>query len=185
MHEKSVSEINNSISEETAVRNNQETNYHMKQKQAIRDIKSDIKGIWLGGKNISCLHVNKLGRSGRFCLVEAICKLYYRNRTVSEFLFTIEKVLETMTCTELEEKAFIEYYQLPVSVLKCNKMVELTAFEKVFPQLMSILADNNPQSHNPSNARYPQMEDQRRGSNQREQHVHTGRNTKYKKQYFV
>lgn len=185
MHEKSVSEINNSISEETAVRNNQETNYHMKQKQAIRDIKSDIKGIWLGGKNISCLHVNKLGRSGRFCLVEAICKLYYRNRTVSEFLFTIEKVLETMTCTELEEKAFIEYYQLPVSVLKCNKMVELTAFEKVFPQLMSILADNNPQSHNPSNARYPQMEDQRRGSNQREQHVNRGRNKKYKKQYFA
>lgn len=172
LHEKSGSEINNSISEETAVRSNQETNYHMKQKQAIQDIKAGIKGIWLGGKNISCLHVNKPGRSGRFCLVEAICKLYYRNRTVSEFLFTIEKVLETMTCTELEEQAFIDYYQLPVSVLKCNKMVELTAFEKVFPQLMSILADNNPQSHNPSNVRYPQMEKERRGSHQREQHVH-------------
>lgn len=172
LHEKSGFEINNSISEETAVRSNQETNYHMKQKQAIQDIKSGIKGIWLGGKNISCLHVNKPGRSGRFCLVEAICKLYYRNRTVSEFLFTIEKVLETMTCTELEEQAFIDYYQLPVSVLKCNKMVELTAFEKVFPQLMSILADNNPQSHNPSNVRYPQMEKERRGSHQREQHVH-------------
>lgn len=185
LHEKSGSEINNSISEETAVRSNQETNYHMKQKQAIQDIKSGIKGIWLGGKNISCLHVNKPGRSGRFCLVEAICKLYYRNRTVSEFLFTIEKVLETMTCTELEEQAFIDYYQLPVSVLKCNKMVELTAFEKVFPQLMSILADNNPQSHNPSNVRYPQMEKERRGSHQREQHVHRGRDKKYKKQYFV
>lgn len=185
LHEKSGSEINNSISEETAVRSNQETNYHMKQKQAIQDIKAGIKGIWLGGKNISCLHVNKPGRSGRFCLVEAICKLYYRNRTVSEFLFTIEKVLETMTCTELEEQAFIDYYQLPVSVLKCNKMVELTAFEKVFPQLMSILADNNPQSHNPSNVRYPQMEKERRGSHQREQHVHRGRDKKYKKQYFV
>lgn len=183
MHEKSVSEINISICEETAVRSNPETNYHMKQKQAIRDIKSGIKGIWLGGKNISCLHVNKPGRSGRYCLVEAICKLYYRNRTVSEFLFTIEKVLDTMTCTELEEQAFIEYYQLPVSVLKCNKMVELTAFEKVFPQLMSIFAENNSQSYNPSNVRYPHMEKQR--SNQREQNVHIGRNKKYKKQYCV
>ncbi|XP_052098067.1 uncharacterized protein LOC127732899 isoform X2 [Mytilus californianus] len=130
-----------------------ETSYQMKQKQAVREFISCIKGVWFGGKNISCLHLNNPGRSGKFCLVEAVCKLYYGNTPVSEFLFTIENVLLTVTCTELEEQAFIEYYQLPVKVLKCNKMIELTAFEKLFPQLTEVLNGYSPHYYPHQNPR--------------------------------
>ncbi|VDH90351.1 Hypothetical predicted protein [Mytilus galloprovincialis] len=130
-----------------------ETSYQMKQKQAVREFISCIKGVWFGGKNISCLHLNKPERSGKFCLVEAVCKLYYGNTQVSEFLFTIENVLLTVTCTELEEQAFIEYYQLPVKVLKCNKMIELTAFEKLFPQLTEVLNGYSPHYNPHQNTR--------------------------------
>lgn len=119
--------------------NHNQTTYQMKQQQAINELLACIKGVWLCGKNISCMHLLKQGRSGKFCLVEAVCKLYYGNTTVSHFLFTIESVLSTYTCTEQEEQAFIQYYQLPVSVLKCNKMIELSAFEKLYPQLAEVL----------------------------------------------
>lgn len=127
---------------------NQQPTYQMKQRQAINELLSCIKGVWLCGKNISCMHLIKPGRSGKFCLVEAICKLYYGNTTVSHFLFTIENVLATFTCTELEEQAFIQYYQLPVNVLKCNKMIELSAFENLYPQLTEVLKGVSPEVAN-------------------------------------
>jgi hypothetical protein len=56
---------------------------------------------------------------------------------VNEFLFALENVLNVplMTCNETEEKAFIQYYSLPVVTLKCNKMIKFDDLEKYFPQL--------------------------------------------------
>ncbi|XP_076102726.1 uncharacterized protein LOC143071921 [Mytilus galloprovincialis] len=102
-----------------------------------------IKGVWLGGKSISCMHLNSPGRGGKFCLVEAVCKLYFSGCSVNEFLYALENVLKVplMTCTDDEEKAFIHYYSLPVTVLKCNKMIDFEDLEKFFPQLSYVFKE--------------------------------------------
>ncbi|KAK3601032.1 hypothetical protein CHS0354_029252 [Potamilus streckersoni] len=96
-----------------------------------------IKGAWLNGKSISCLHIETPERKGRYCLVEAVCKLYFNGGGVNEFLFALENVLNVplLTCTDEEEKAFIQYYNLPVTVLKCNKMISFDDLKNYFPQL--------------------------------------------------
>ncbi|XP_052795632.1 uncharacterized protein LOC128228385 [Mya arenaria] len=96
-----------------------------------------IKGAWLHNKSISCLFVEKGTRSGQYCLVEAVCKLYFNGCSVNEFLFALENVLNVplIMCTDAEEKAFIQYYSLPVRELKCNKMITFKDLEKYFPQL--------------------------------------------------
>lgn len=104
-----------------------------------------IKGAWLNNKSISCLHLDKANRKGRFCLVEAVCKLYFNGYSVHEFLFALEKVLNVnlVICNDEEEKAFIQYYSLPVEVLKCNKMIEFDDLKKFFPQLSYMFPDKN------------------------------------------
>ncbi|CAI9717586.1 Hypothetical predicted protein [Octopus vulgaris] len=94
-----------------------------------------ISSIFLRGKSISC--INSPNRSGSYALVEAVCKLYYPQCSMNEFLFALENVLKVplTTCTDEEEKAFIQYYSLPVSVLKCNKIIKLGTLESHFPQL--------------------------------------------------
>lgn len=96
-----------------------------------------IKGAWLNNKSISCLYLSQGDRRGRFCLVEAVCKLYFNGCSVNEFLFALENVLSVplWICNDAEEKAFIQYYSLPVSELKCNKMIKFEDLEKYFPQL--------------------------------------------------
>ncbi|KAJ8304542.1 hypothetical protein KUTeg_018125 [Tegillarca granosa] len=103
----------------------------------------NIKGEWLVGKSISCMHLDNSQRSGKFCLVEAVCKLYFNGCSVNEFLFALENVLKIplVTCTDEEEKAFIHYYSLPVTVLKCNKMINFEDLEKYFPQLSYVFRD--------------------------------------------
>ncbi|KAH3837006.1 uncharacterized protein LOC127877549 isoform X2 [Dreissena polymorpha] len=98
---------------------------------------SSIKGAWLNSKSISCLFIEQGNRMGQYCLVEAVCKLYFNGCSVTEFLFALEKVLNVplITCTDAEEKAFINYYSLPVTELKCNKMIKFSDLEKYFPQL--------------------------------------------------
>lgn len=96
-----------------------------------------IEGAWLNNKSISCLCLEQEDRNGRYCLVEAVCKLYFNGCSVNEFLFALENVLNVplLTCNEMEEKAFIQYYSLPVVTLKCNKMIKFDDLEKYFPQL--------------------------------------------------
>lgn len=96
-----------------------------------------IKGAWLNNKSISCLFVEEETRKGQYCLVEAVCKLYFNGCSVNEFLFALKNVLNVplLTCNDAEEKAFIQYYSLPVSELKCNKMIGFEDLEKYFPQL--------------------------------------------------
>ena len=106
-----------------------------------------IQGSWLNNKSISCLHLDSLDRQGRYCLVEAVCKLYFNGCSVNEFLFALEKVLNVplLTCNDDEEKAFIQYYNLPVDVLKCNKMIKFDDLETFFPQLSYMFPDKNSQ----------------------------------------
>ncbi|KAL3866478.1 hypothetical protein ACJMK2_043785 [Sinanodonta woodiana] len=106
-----------------------------------------IKGAWLNGKSISCLHIETPERKGRYCLVEAVCKLYFNGCSVNEFLFALENVLNVslLSCTDEEEKAFIHYYNLPVTVLKCNKVISFDDLNKFFPQL-SYMFPEKPQT---------------------------------------
>lgn len=96
-----------------------------------------IKGAWLNNRSISCLCLEQEGRNGRFCLVEAVCKLYFNGCSVHEFLFALENVLNVplLTCSDAEEKAFIQYYSLPVDALKCNRMIKFGDLENFFSQL--------------------------------------------------
>ena len=52
------------------------------------------------------------------------------------FVF-LQRVLqvELYECSETEEAAFVQYYNLPVKKLKCNKIVRVEDLEKYFPQL--------------------------------------------------
>ncbi|XP_061172928.1 uncharacterized protein LOC133182196 isoform X1 [Saccostrea echinata] len=102
-----------------------------------------IKGVWLAGKSISCMHLDRPGRQGKFCLVEAVCKLYFNGCSVNEFLYALENVLKVplVTCTDEEEKSFIHYYSLPVSVLKCNKMINYNDLNEYFPQLSYVFRE--------------------------------------------
>lgn len=102
-----------------------------------------IKGVWLAGKSISCMHLDRPGRQGKFCLVEAVCKLYFNGCSVNEFLYALENVLKVplVTCTDEEEKSFIHYYSLPVSVLKCNKMINYKDLDEYFPQLSYVFRE--------------------------------------------
>ncbi|KAK3609188.1 hypothetical protein CHS0354_003170 [Potamilus streckersoni] len=106
-----------------------------------------IKGAWLNGKSISCLHIETPERKGRYCLVEAVCKLYFNGCSVNEFLFALENVLNVslLSCTDEEEKAFIHYYNLPVTVLKCNKVISFDDLNSFFPQL-SYMFPEKPQT---------------------------------------
>ncbi|KAL3866481.1 hypothetical protein ACJMK2_043775, partial [Sinanodonta woodiana] len=106
-----------------------------------------IKGAWLNGKSISCLHIETPERKGRYCLVEAVCNLYFNGCSVNEFLFALENVLNVslLSCTDEEEKAFIHYYNLPMTVLKCNKVISFDDLNKFFPQL-SYMFPEKPQT---------------------------------------
>ena len=98
---------------------------------------SKITGVVLNGKSISCMAIDEAERAGQFCLIEAVCKLYFSQSSMNEFLFALQNVLKIplYACTDSEEKAFIQYYNLPVSVLKCNKMIKLTDLNSYFPQM--------------------------------------------------
>lgn len=113
------------------------------QKCVNQTLVDSIKGVWLGGKSISCMHLDNPGRSGKFCLVEAVCKLYFSGCSVNEFLYALMNVLKVplLTCTDEEEKAFIHYYSLPVTVLKCNKMIDFDDLDKFFPQLSYVFKE--------------------------------------------
>lgn len=109
----------------------------------VQQLKEAISGVWLGGKSISCLCLDLPNRSGKFCLVEAVCKLYFSGCSVEEFQFALASVLNIplVTCTDDEEKAFILYYSLPVKELKCNKMIGFEELQSFFPQLNYMFKD--------------------------------------------
>ncbi|KAK3098761.1 hypothetical protein FSP39_022845 [Pinctada imbricata] len=123
-------------------------------KSPIPGLVDKIKGVWLAGKSISCMHLDRPQRKGKFCLVEAVCKLYFNGCSVNEFLYALENVLGVplMTCTDDEEKSFIHYYSLPVTVLKCNKMIDFDDLEKFFPQLSYMFRDKTGANGEPSKA---------------------------------
>ncbi|KAL5005176.1 hypothetical protein ScPMuIL_018632 [Solemya velum] len=121
------------------------TNKHQTPKHSVvvQQLKDAISGVWLGGKSISCLCLSLPNRKGKFCLVEAVCKLYFSGCSVEEFQYALASVLNIplVTCTEDEEKAFIFYYSLPVKELKCNKMIGFEELKSFFPQLNYMFKD--------------------------------------------
>lgn len=129
--------------EKSTPQNSQNGQNHTKEKTSPPALVESIKGVWLAGKSISCMHLNRPGRQGKFCLVEAVCKLYFNGCSVNEFLYALENVLKVplVTCTDEEEKSFIYYYSLPVTVLKCNKMINYDDLNEYFPQLSYVFRE--------------------------------------------
>ncbi|RUS80474.1 hypothetical protein EGW08_011752, partial [Elysia chlorotica] len=101
------------------------------------DLKQRILACLVNGKSISCLHIDTPSRRGRFCLVEAVSKLYFPAVPLQEFVKVLQAILKInlLECTPEEEAAFVQYYNLPVSKLKCNKIIAVDDLDKFFPQL--------------------------------------------------
>ncbi|XP_013065562.2 uncharacterized protein LOC106054299 isoform X1 [Biomphalaria glabrata] len=96
-----------------------------------------ISACLVNGKSISCLNVNFSHRKGNFCLVEAVSKLYFPTVPLAEFVKVLQTILKVnlYECTAEEEAAFVQYYNLPVNKLKCNKIIRVDDLENYFPQL--------------------------------------------------
>ncbi|CAG5123757.1 unnamed protein product, partial [Candidula unifasciata] len=90
------------------------------------DFSHTISACLVNGKSISCINVDVPHRKGRFCLVEAVSKLYFP---------TVVLKINLYECTPEEEAAFVQYYNLPVNRLKCNKIIRVDDLEMYFPQL--------------------------------------------------
>lgn len=98
---------------------------------------ADITAVLVHNKSISCLVRDSPERKGRFCLVEAVSKLYFPHCKLSEFVHALQNVLKINLplCTAEEAKAFIHFYNLPVSTLNDNHMIQLQDLQKYFPQM--------------------------------------------------
>ncbi|CAL1526445.1 unnamed protein product [Lymnaea stagnalis] len=101
------------------------------------DLSQMISACLVNGKSISCLNVKSAHRTGSYCLVEAVSKLYFPTVPLAEFVKVLQYVLKVnlYECTAEEEAAFVHYYNLPVSKLKCNKIIKVDDLENYFPQL--------------------------------------------------
>lgn len=105
--------------------------------QPKSDMSHNISACLVNGKSISCINVDLPHRKGRFCLVEAVSKLYFPTVPLTEFVKVLQVVLKVNLheCTPQEETAFVQYYNLPVNKLKCNKIIKVDDLEAYFPQL--------------------------------------------------
>ncbi|KAK3724266.1 hypothetical protein RRG08_043266 [Elysia crispata] len=108
------------------------------------DLKQKILACLVNGKSISCLHIDTPSRRGRFCLVEAVSKLYFPAVPLQEFVKVLQVILKInlLECTPEEEAAFVQYYNLPVSKLKCNKIIAVDDLDRFFPQLNYMFTKN-------------------------------------------
>ncbi|CAG5120240.1 unnamed protein product, partial [Candidula unifasciata] len=104
---------------------------------SVTDLSQNISACLINGKSISCINVNLPHRKGSFCLVEAVSKLYFPSVPLTEFVKVLQVVLKVSLheCTSQEEAAFVQYYNLPVKKLKCNKIIRVDDLEAYFPQL--------------------------------------------------
>lgn len=101
------------------------------------DLSQNISACLVNGKSISCINMNLPHRKGSFCLVEAVSKLYFPSVPLTEFVKVLQVVLKVTLheCTSQEEAAFVQYYNLPVKKLKCNRIIRVDDLETYFPQL--------------------------------------------------
>ena len=116
------------------------------------DLKQKILACLVNGKSISCLHIDTPTRRGRFCLVEAVSKLYFPAVPLQEFVKVLQAVLkiQLLECSPEEEAAFVQYYNLPVSKLKCNKIIAVDDLDRFFPQLNYMFTKNTAKDAGPS-----------------------------------
>ena len=98
---------------------------------------ADIKPVMVHGKSISCMRRDSPERTGSFCLVEAVAKLYFPKCSLAEFVNALHNVLQINlpVCSEQEAKAFIHFYNLPVTSLNDNHMIDLNDLNNYFPQI--------------------------------------------------
>lgn len=108
-----------------------------------------ISACLVNGKSISCINVDLPHRNGRFCLVEAVSKLYFPTVPLAEFLKVLHEVLKVNLheCTSEEEAAFVQYYNLPVNKLKCNRIIKVDDLEMYFPQLNYMFTKCSPDAN--------------------------------------
>ena len=107
---------------------------------------ADIKAVMVQGKSISCMRRNSPERTGNFCLVEAVAKLYFPKCSLPEFVNALQNVLQINlpVCSEQEAKAFIHFYNLPVTSLNDNHMINLEDLNNYFPQISYMFRHSSP-----------------------------------------
>ena len=70
-------------------------------------------------------------------LMQYFCRVFFPYVPMDEFRYAVEMVLNVpvLTLTDDEEHAFIQFYGLPTSKLKCKKAIKLFDFSHYLPQL--------------------------------------------------
>lgn len=126
-----------SVNSQTAIQNTSTKNNIRQPSLVGNSLTNSIRVETVAGRSISCIHRINNEPKGKFCLVEVICRLYFNGCSVNEFLFTLKNVFRVTvySCTDQEEKAFIQYYSLQVTALKCNKLMNADDLDKFYPQL--------------------------------------------------
>ena len=112
------------------------TTQAMPSQHEIQQCISRIKSVRAFGKCLSCIERG----SRRFVLIEAIGRVFFPRTRVEEFARVVTTVLRIPLeiPTLAEEKAFIAFYSLPTTRLRCNQMVSLDVFEQFMPRLQYI-----------------------------------------------
>lgn len=138
----SSSDNSQTVKQQTLTKNN------VRQPAAVSSLTNSIRVETVAGRSISCMHRINGQPKGKFCLVEVICRLYFNGCSVNEFLFTLKNVFRIIvySCTDQEEKAFIQYYSLHVTALKCNKLMNADDLDKFYPQLSYVFKSNSDQN---------------------------------------
>ena len=96
------------------------------------------------------MKVDTPGREGWHCLVEAVCQLYFLNCSFTNFIECMQTALKkrVFDLTPEEEAAFIGYYKLKSSSLRCPKSILVEDLEQNFLQLTQAL-NRNQTGHQP------------------------------------
>ena len=92
------------------------------------------------GKTISCL---KRPDGDIYALVEAISRVYFYHKEISEVLHVVQNVLgiDIVSCTDSEEKAFISFYGLQISKLQVPSMMKVASLKQYLPVLKYMFQD--------------------------------------------
>lgn len=97
-----------------------------------------IHPVQYKGKTISCL----LKQGKDHALIEALGRVYFPKCPLQRFVHALDRTLKAdlQQLTDQEEAAFIQFYGLPTTRLKCNKIILLESFDQYVPELQRMFA---------------------------------------------
>ena len=104
----------------------------------VQKLVRTLKPDQFQGRSISVMHrQDQHGRVSKIALVEALVKVCFDQVSTDQFLSALKNVfnLTLEDCSRAEELAFIQFYTLPTSRLKCRKIICIDYFAHFYDRL--------------------------------------------------